>query len=58
MIKLEVNNSNKAMAMMRLVESYKQGIKEPWGFTGTMSVREMEEFSQELENKIYSLEMV
>lgn len=55
MIKLEINNNNKAMAMMRLVESYKSGLVERFGFSNDMTVREMEEFYQEYANKISTL---
>ena len=55
MIKLEINNSNKEMAMMRLVEAYKSGVVERFGFSGDMTVYEMEEFYQEYSNKISTL---
>lgn len=52
---LKVNKSNLDMSMTTLIENYKKGIRMNWEFSSTMTITEMEYFTELLQTKISEL---
>lgn len=52
---LKVNKSNLDMSITTLIGNYKKGIRMNWEFSNTMTITEMESFTELLQTKISEL---